>query len=32
VQIDMDSDGMRVDLLEDTLDGLDREGRRQKFI
>ena len=32
VQIDMDSDGMRVDLLEDTLDGLDREGRRPKFI
>jgi 2-aminoadipate transaminase len=32
VQIDMDSDGMRVDLLEDTLDRLDREGRRPKFI
>jgi len=32
VQIDMDSDGMRVDLLEDALDGLDREGRRPKFI
>src|SRR5919205_942092 len=32
VQIDMDSDGMRVDLLEDTLDRLDREGRRPKFV
>src|SRR3954469_1354149 len=32
VQIDMDFDGMRVDLLEETLDRLDREGRRPKFI
>jgi 2-aminoadipate transaminase len=32
VQIDMDADGMRVDLLEDTLDRLDRDGRRPKFI
>jgi 2-aminoadipate transaminase len=32
VQIDLDADGMRVDLLEDTLDRLDREGRRPKFI
>ncbi len=32
VQIDMDADGMRVDLLEDMLDRLDREGRRPKFI
>ncbi|HEY6779476.1 MAG TPA: PLP-dependent aminotransferase family protein, partial [Thermoleophilaceae bacterium] len=32
VQIDMDADGMRVDLLEETLDRLDREGRRPKFI
>ena len=32
VQIDMDADGMRVDLLEGTLDRLDREGRRPKFI
>jgi 2-aminoadipate transaminase len=32
VQIDMDADGMRVDLLEDTLDRLDLEGRRPKFI
>jgi 2-aminoadipate transaminase len=32
VQVDMDSDGMRVDLLEETLDRLDREGRRPKFI
>jgi 2-aminoadipate transaminase len=32
VQIDMDADGMRVDLLEDALDRLDRDGRRPKFI
>jgi 2-aminoadipate transaminase len=32
VQIEMDSDGMRIDLLEETLDRLDREGRRPKFI
>ncbi len=32
VQIDMDSDGMRVDLMEEALDRLDREGRRPKFI
>jgi 2-aminoadipate transaminase len=32
VQIDMDADGMRVELLEETLDRLDREGRRPKFI
>ncbi|MEX2193851.1 MAG: PLP-dependent aminotransferase family protein [Thermoleophilaceae bacterium] len=32
VQVDMDSDGMRIDLLEETLDRLDREGRRPKFI
>ena len=32
VQIDMDSDGMRVDLLEETLDRLAREGRKPKFI
>jgi 2-aminoadipate transaminase len=32
VQIDMDADGMRVDLLDETLDQLDREGRRPKFI
>jgi 2-aminoadipate transaminase len=32
VQIDMDSDGMRVDLLEEALDRLEREGRRPKFI
>ena len=32
VQIEMDADGMRVDLLEETLDRLDREGRRPKFI
>jgi 2-aminoadipate transaminase len=32
VQIDIDADGMRVDDLETTLDRLDREGRRPKFI
>jgi 2-aminoadipate transaminase len=32
VQIDMDADGMRVDLLEEALDRLEREGRRPKFI
>jgi 2-aminoadipate transaminase len=32
VQIEMDSDGMRIDLLEETLDRLEREGRRPKFI
>jgi 2-aminoadipate transaminase len=32
VQVDMDSDGMRVDLLEETLDRLEREGRRPKFV
>ncbi|MEA2403590.1 MAG: 2-aminoadipate transaminase [Thermoleophilaceae bacterium] len=32
VQIDMDGEGMRVDLLEETLDRLEREGRRPKFI
>jgi 2-aminoadipate transaminase len=32
VQIDMDADGMKVDLLEETLERLAREGRRPKFI
>jgi 2-aminoadipate transaminase len=32
VQIEVDADGMRVDLLEETLHRLDREGRRPKFI
>src|SRR5919198_642408 len=32
VQIEMDPDGMRVDLLEETLDRLERDGRRPKFI
>ena len=32
MQIEMDADGMRVDLLEETLDRLEREGRRPKFI
>jgi len=32
VQIEMDADGMRVELLEETLDQLEREGRTPKFI
>jgi 2-aminoadipate transaminase len=32
VQIEMDSDGMPIDELERTLDELQREGRRPKFI
>jgi 2-aminoadipate transaminase len=32
VQVDMDSDGMRVDLLEETLDRLERDGKRPKFV
>lgn len=32
VQIAMDADGMRIDELEETLDRLEREGRRPKFI
>src|SRR5687767_3486507 len=32
VQIEMDDDGMRVDLLEETLDRLAAEGRVPKFI
>src|SRR5262245_31163087 len=32
VQIALDEDGMRVDELEETLDRLEREGRRPKFI
>jgi 2-aminoadipate transaminase len=32
VQIEMDTEGMRVDLLEETLERLEREGRRPKFI
>jgi 2-aminoadipate transaminase len=32
VQIEIDSDGMRVDLLEEALEALDRDGRRPKFI
>ena len=31
-QVEMDSDGMRVDLLEELLDELAAEGRRPKFI
>jgi len=32
VQIPMDADGMRVDELETTLDRLEAEGRRPKFV
>ena len=32
VQIEMDAHGMRIDLLEETLDRLEREERRPKFI
>src|SRR3954447_4515671 len=32
VQIEMDASGMRVDLLEETLDRLQRQRRRPKFI
>src|SRR3954469_18489331 len=32
VQIEMDANGMRVDLMEETLDRLERDGRRPKFI
>ncbi|HMI70433.1 MAG TPA: PLP-dependent aminotransferase family protein [Solirubrobacteraceae bacterium] len=32
VQIAMDDDGMRVDELEETLEHLERDGRRPKFI
>jgi len=32
VQIEMDADGMQIDLLERTLDQLAAEGRRPKFI
>ena len=32
VQIEMDADGMRIDLLEETLDRLEHEGRTPKFI
>jgi 2-aminoadipate transaminase len=32
VQIDLDADGMRIDLLEETLERLAREGRAPKFV
>jgi 2-aminoadipate transaminase len=32
VQVDMDSDGMRIDRLEETLDRLEAEDRRPKFV
>ena len=32
VQIEVDSDGMRVDLLEETLERLEQDGKRPKFI
>lgn len=31
-QVEMDADGMRIDRLEETLERLDAEGRRPKFI
>jgi 2-aminoadipate transaminase len=32
VQIALDDDGLRIDLLEETLDNLERQGRRPKFL
>jgi 2-aminoadipate transaminase len=32
VQIEMDAEGMRIDLLEEALERLEREGRRPKFV
>jgi 2-aminoadipate transaminase len=32
VQVEMDADGLRVDVLEETLDRLAREGRTPKFV
>ncbi len=32
IQIEMDSDGMRVDLLEEVLEQLERDGKQPKFI
>ncbi len=32
VQIEVDEDGMRIDLLEELLEKLGREGRRPKFV
>jgi 2-aminoadipate transaminase len=32
VQVEMDGDGMRIDVLEETLAGLRRDGRTPKFI
>jgi 2-aminoadipate transaminase len=32
IQVEMDSAGMRVDVLEEVLDRLQRDGRRPKFI
>jgi 2-aminoadipate transaminase len=32
VQIDVDAEGMRIDLLEETLEALERDGRRPKFV
>lgn len=32
VQVAMDRDGMRTDLLAETLDALERDGRRPKFV
>ena len=32
IQIECDADGMRIDELEETLERLDREGRKPKFV
>ncbi len=32
VQIEMDAEGMRIDVLEETLAQLERDGRRPKFV
>ena len=32
VQVEVDEDGMRIDLLEEVLERLEREGRRPKFV
>jgi 2-aminoadipate transaminase len=32
LQIEMDADGMRIDLLEEALTRLERDGRRPKFV
>jgi 2-aminoadipate transaminase len=32
IQVELDDDGMRIDLLREVLERLDREGRKPKFI